>query len=515
MWWVSLALFGLLGGIWALSSPLMSVPDEPAHAIKAAAVWRGEIRGDTIGLAPGDVTGVSSKVVDRVPLAYAELHHQPDCFKGRPGVSAACAPSIGTDGNIVGVGSPAGTYPPLYYILVGWPSRMLSPYRALYAMRACSVLLGALLLASATASASALARRPVVTLGVGLALTPTALFLIGSVNPNGFEVAAAVATWVTLLDVLTRPGGPTPRLLARAAVASVCFLLARPISPLFWAVVVALVLVAAFTRERGRLLRADRAARWAGAAVASAAVVAVGWLVWSPSSESVGLPGVSLGTAAVHSMGQIPTEIQQMVGVFGWLDTPTADVLSRVWVGLVVLVVLLALVVGSARQRLALVATAVVVFALPVAIETAGVHQLGYFWQGRYSLPLVAGIPLMATWIIARARRFALPLQVGMAVMIGAGVGAVQFIAHGTALSRYARGGPTSSLAYRWGGSWLPFLTGSQLFVLALVVFGLYGVGLALAGSSGGDGVEVKSSEVKSFNAESFNESGSGPVTGP
>ena len=29
--------------LWALASPLMSVPDEPSHAIRAAAVVRGEV----------------------------------------------------------------------------------------------------------------------------------------------------------------------------------------------------------------------------------------------------------------------------------------------------------------------------------------------------------------------------------------------------------------------------------------------------------------------------------------
>ena len=84
VWWISFLVLSLVGGVWALASPLMSIPDEPAHAIKAAAMWRGELRGYVIDLPPGNVAGVPSQVVDKVPEEYAQLHDEPECFKGKP-----------------------------------------------------------------------------------------------------------------------------------------------------------------------------------------------------------------------------------------------------------------------------------------------------------------------------------------------------------------------------------------------------------------------------------------------
>jgi hypothetical protein len=329
--------------------------------------------------------------------------------------------------------------------------------------------------------------------------------------------------------VLTRPGPPSARVLTRAAVASSCFLLARPLSPFFWAVVVVAVLAMALTRARLRELAADRAARIAGGAVVLAGLIAGGWYLWSGNGESAGKSGVTISEAAGHSFRHIPTLIQQMVGVFGWLDTPTPETLTRVWVGAVIAVAIAALVVGSGRQRLVLVATGVALFAIPIAIEAAGAEQFGYFWQGRYSLPLVVGIPLLASWTVAAAERFPRRVAVGLAVVIGAGLAVEQFIAHGTALSRYVRGGPTSFLAYRHGGPWDPRLPVLVLFGVAAVGFGAYGAWVALVGSSEPPGYESASAPASvegagsttarapaSASAPATPAAGSGPpVTGP
>ncbi len=479
VWWVSLAIFGLLGGIWALSSPLMSVPDEPAHAIRAVAVWHGELVGHEVG---GDgLTDV--QVQDRVPDAYAQLHAEPACYKGQPWVPASCAPSVGTGTTATAVFSPAGWYPPLYYIAVGWPGRLLSPYRALYAMRLCSVAIGAALLASAMASAFRLARSKFVVVGVALAATPTALFLIGSINPNGFEIAAGIATWVTVLDLLTRRGPPSPRLIVRVTVVSACMLLARPLSPFFWAVIVLSVLAMAATRARLSVLLGDTQARIAAGGLAIVGLFSGVWFLATSGLAAVGLPQTTVAEAAGHSFRHIPTLLQQMVGVFGWLDTPTPETLSRVWIGAILVVGLVGLVVASMRRRVVLLAVGVVVLAIPVVIEATGVHSYGYFWQGRYSLPLIAGLPVLASWMVADSTRIGRPLRASMAVVIGVGVGVEQFIAHGTGFSRYVRGGPTGFVSYIHGGAWRPTVPVVVLLIGALVSFGVYGLWIALVGS--------------------------------
>ena len=138
---------------------------------------------------------------------------------------------IDDDQDVVQIGSPAGTYPPLFDVVVGWTSRLFSPYRALYGMRLCSVLMCAALLASALASARSLGRTRVAVGGVVLAVTPMTLFLAGSINPNGLDIAAAIATFAVLLDLLTRRGAPATRLLVRAVVVASCFVAASTAEP--------------------------------------------------------------------------------------------------------------------------------------------------------------------------------------------------------------------------------------------------------------------------------------------
>ena len=119
-----------------------------------------------------------------------------------PTVPASCAPSIGSDTTLAPATTEAGAYPPLYYLLVGWPSRLLAPQPAIYAMRMIGALLAAALLASGLASATQIGRRRLVVTGAALALTPMALYLAGVVNPNGLEIAGAFCLWLAALDLL-------------------------------------------------------------------------------------------------------------------------------------------------------------------------------------------------------------------------------------------------------------------------------------------------------------------------
>ena len=42
-WWVALAVVvAAPGALWALASPVLSVPDEPSHALTAVALWHGQ-----------------------------------------------------------------------------------------------------------------------------------------------------------------------------------------------------------------------------------------------------------------------------------------------------------------------------------------------------------------------------------------------------------------------------------------------------------------------------------------
>lgn len=306
-WWMPFALLAAIGGLWAVSSPLMSIPDEPAHVVRAVALAHGQLRGPNVRkLSPDSGIPDELDTYFSVPRAYADLNQQRSCYNFSPHTPAGCAPAVETDATPVEAATYTGTYP-LYYALVGWPSRLLSPYRSLYAMRLCRVLLGAALLASAFASVRQMALGGAGMASFALSVTPIVVFLIGSVNPNGFEIAAALATWAALLDVVRRRGVAPVRLVARVVIAATCFAAARPLSPVFLVLVIGTVFVVAATRERLTELRHDRNVVVGAVVVLAGLVISSGWILWPGAYDSftgVPLPGLTFSQALRPHVGR-------------------------------------------------------------------------------------------------------------------------------------------------------------------------------------------------------------------
>ena len=192
LFWAPFAVFALLGVLWSLASPVFSVPDENAHATKAIA----QVRGQVVGYTLPDVRHI---VVD-LPEGYA-YSQDTLCYATHAEVSAGCAPEFGSDGQ-PWFNTWVGAYNPLYYYLVGWPSLLFDGDAAIIGMRIASSLLGAGLLAWAFLVAASGARSRWMPLGVAFAAAPMSMYLIGAVNPNGAELAAAAAVWAGTLRLL-------------------------------------------------------------------------------------------------------------------------------------------------------------------------------------------------------------------------------------------------------------------------------------------------------------------------
>ena len=96
-------LFGL-GGVWALATPLMGVPDEPAHVIRAASVVRGDI------VPRQSVEDPYMSDVD-VP-EWAAAAHSLTCFAYDPGIPASCQPPAENDDAITLARTSAGLNSP-------------------------------------------------------------------------------------------------------------------------------------------------------------------------------------------------------------------------------------------------------------------------------------------------------------------------------------------------------------------------------------------------------------------
>jgi hypothetical protein len=119
-WRVFIAAFSLCFAgmmLWNLASPIGSVPDEPSHFIRAAAVARGQVVVPRLPSVP-----VLSKAI--VPNFVAQVGA---CFAFKPEVPASCQQPVKGDPNkLVTVGQTAQANNPAFYAVVGLPSLVLS-----------------------------------------------------------------------------------------------------------------------------------------------------------------------------------------------------------------------------------------------------------------------------------------------------------------------------------------------------------------------------------------------------
>jgi hypothetical protein len=452
--------FFLLGLPWLMSTPLMGAPDEPAHTIRAAAIVRGDAFGlqQEIGSHRGvRITGVHYRVY--LPESWASLPLVSSCYAGNPERLPDCARSVREGTKTLPVATAAGRYPPPYYAGVGLPSLVVDPVPGVYLMRAVSLLLAAAMVGIAASALAINRARPLGFAALAVALTPMAPFLAASVNPNGVEIVAAIATWVTGLQ-LFRPGTHDRRLVPLFVAAAATFALARPTSPLFLTTVVIAILVARGRRDRlVELWREPVARRWL-LALAGVVVIAVVWTVATGALQSfggVGRPDLTQREIFDESWDYTSRRIHQMVAWFGWLDSPGPLSLLHGWEVVTVAMAAVALVLGTWRVRVVLLLTVAGILVLPLAAEVMSAQRIGFAWQGRYTLPVAVGLPLLAgDTLEQRVTRWQWPVTMALLVFwaIGHGLG------HVAALRRLLDGYPAPLLRFLSdpATSWRPTL---------------------------------------------------------
>lgn len=497
MWmWATGVLFALCA-VWAVATPLMDAPDEPAQVIHAVAIWNGTLLGDSFprvtpepDLGPGVVaSGVVTR--QRVPRAYDELRHLVDCYMFDRLATAECAPAVGTDATPVDSETYVGTYQPTYYLLVGWPSRLLRPSLAVRAMRLVSAAIGAALLGSGLLSARRADRSGALVIGAALAVTPMALFLIGTVNPSGLEIAAAFATWTGLLELFTGRHPPKTSTLVRVGGAAALFALSRPLSPVFLLVALATTALIASTPARMRSLARERPVRLGALGVAIAFIASAIWVISTRAYDAfTGLsqPGLTTIEAIKTHIDMLGFRARQLVGYFGNVDAPLPDAFVWIWLCAIGVLVAIALWRGTWRQRGVLVGIAGFTILLPLASEATRAHTYGFIWQGRYALPFAIGVPIIAGWIIADGRDAAeitrgstweLTGRIGMVTAAGL-VSVTMVVSHLAFMTRVAVGYPNPLFDYLSDARWHPpvsewLLLGvtvaASLGYLALLVF--------------------------------------------
>lgn len=467
------AVVAALAVLWALASPVFSVPDENAHATKAIALVRGSLTGE-------QREGLRQRVVE-LPDGY-RYSPQLLCFATQPAVPADCGVELGDPGGTDWFDSWVARYNPIYYYLVGWPSLLFDGSAGIYAMRLASAALSAIFAGLAMHAALGSRRSRWAPLGMAFALAPMGVYLAGSVNPNGLEIFASAALWAATLRLLEthRPGSDVllrRRYLWGVVVASaIAVANARALGPLWVVVIVALCLLVAGW-DAVRSLFTTRAS-WIGIGiVAAGGLFSIVWTLQGGSlsgqAEAADAPlvGGSFLTGVGYMLKTLPDHLHQAMGYFGWFD---ADL--PVWAywpmvaafSVLVIVALTAVGRRSALVLLAVIASAVLV---PALVQGYSLHQTGVIWQGRYALFLYLGIGIVGAWLLDRADGDRVSYIAPRVSWIGAGlVAAFGVVAFFFVFHRYVVGMDANFAAMFSSPSWQPPFGWITLFAFYAVV---------------------------------------------
>ena len=418
---------------------------------------------------------------------------------------SACSSSLTGPSHPVELTTYVGSYPPLYYLLVGVPTLAWPGELGIFLMRLLGGAISAGFLASAFMSALGTRRGRVAALGVLAAITPTALYVSSGVSPAGMEISSATSLWAAgLALVMTDSMEQTPRLVRRAGLAAVVLVWTRSVSPLWLVCILATLLFLSDGSQRRSLGGRTDLRAWSVAIGAST----VGALVWDFAAGGFQVlgqaesPKKSNLTLLGEAFGHTWLWLQGSFGDFGLVDHDKSPTLLLV-LCLAVLGILLVFGLRVATRRQAEVLTGLIVFAiiLPVVITFADDREYGVIWQGRYGLPLAAGITLLAALLLANSERpealwFNRRVWVAyVAVFLANVIGLL------TSLHRFVDGsnGPFKFV----GGRWQPPVNAAVLIAVfvtaqALLLWTLYRDGRAISEpsteshplrkSSGGDG---------------------------
>jgi hypothetical protein len=383
---------GLLLVAWAIGNAPFTSPDEAGHFTRSASLVRGQLVGDPAGPAPSAAgreglrlrfgQGTTRRVTVPARIDPAGL----DCDAMRPASPATCTQRRSGPGSAT-VESAVATYDPLPSIVPGLATLVVTA-NATASLRAAR-LAGAALALLLVALGLSCGRGYWSRLGVALALTPGALFVLASVNPNSLEIAGVVACSVPLFRLATT-GLVERRGLISMALGGVAMVASRPTS-IVWLGVAALA-AALCTHDLRGVLREHRAIRVVGLAWTAAIVASVLWEKLVEPSPPYGLNALSLRAA----ISFVPEMFREYIGVFGALDTRPPAALS------LPLALALAGLLGLAvwridtRARLALLLVGGAILVLPIALNATVLWFTGFALQGRHVTALIVLAPILA-----------------------------------------------------------------------------------------------------------------------
>ena len=404
----------LMATAFMLAVPPNGGVDEQDHLVRAAATVRGDIDG--VGLtSPDDPVRVYDVPIEfKGPINF--------CWARHPEQDASCQGFTYPPEAVALAYN--GYYPPTYFALVGWPSLVFTGFDAMRPIRLASLAVSVLLFAWSLC----VVRRRWGDGALGIAatvITPMAMFLSGTVNPQGLECAAAFAAWVGVFALFEsrRAGARAATRWERGLVvlSGILLVTTRPLGVVFWAAIVAIAAVAhAHWRPRA-LVREREVVGVTLVAIVTMVLLALGGTATIENDEFAA--DVSLVTQALRSLVDGYDYLMDAVGRIGWLDIPAPTAVVIIWTVLFVVGITYVFRHGDRWSRIALALLVLGYLTVQIGISWSQKNLNGLNWQGRYGVPLLVGLPVLAMPIAARrddrgAAQLTVVVAVGLCVSL-------------------------------------------------------------------------------------------------
>jgi hypothetical protein len=463
---------------WFFGNPPGASPDEPAHFYRALTLVDGQVVGGQVDERNPQLRqwqdGLSIGMAARVTVPKGFFSPSLACNIGRLEMSADCLRQVTPSENPVQAAISAGKAQPFPYLIPGLLARLADdPIAALLLGRAGSAAIALLLLGLSVALVLRNEGAAWLVSGLVVAATPMVLFLAASLSPSGPEIAAGICFFTALLHVTTRE--KHRRLVWIALGVSGAVLAAsRSLGPLWILLGLGLLLGVLGIRKTVLSLRS---AGWAGLVAGVAVTVAMGlnvfWALRFPTPGRITIQQVQ--RSLLGSFSAIPSLFSEQVGVFSWLDLRLSSWLYVSWFLLLLTLLVVAFVVGTARQRWLLALLTLGAEGVTVVL-TSVFASIPARFQGRYTLPLLVAVPLFAGHIIRENRdRFRLVRSAVLPLTLVSVAAVVQVCAWYLNARRHAVGlsGPFIFVGdSEWIplGGWMPWILAVTVGALGVIV---------------------------------------------
>ncbi|MBD3942012.1 DUF2142 domain-containing protein [Microbacterium sp. NEAU-LLC] len=455
---------------WAVASPVGGAPDENFHI---ASIWCGA--GDREGLCESE-PGEAGKLVP-----WATVGSQ--CFAFRSDISAGCqAEELGDDPNKLvlteHVNATAHYYSPIYYAVMSVFASDNVPASVITVRIVNSLLF--VLITTALFIALPARRRPLLVISLAVTMIPWGVFLVASVNANGWAVLAGGTLWLAMLGFFETSGWRRITLAVLAALTAVIGAGARSDMAAYAVLGMGAAVLLASRRGLGRRF-------WLSVILPAALAIVCFALFLSAQQIGIWQNGVAPGSGGsaqqglgllVHNFLALPSLWVGSLGTWplGWNDVAIPPM---VWVGTLFAAsaaIFTGLVSMSWRKALVLAGTGLALAFLPLYLLQRSLTEVGGLVHPRYLLPLIMMFVGFALFPVGRRVPTASRLQIWTVAAILAIANAIALYSN---IRRYtladAPGVSLSTADSWWWESGVPqptvvWVVGSVAFTAALAL---------------------------------------------